>query len=208
MTSVDKAAIMWSIGIVAAFMGIAFAAQGMQESGQSFTAPVSSEPMEIEEETPRADPFADEAAQVKASSGEKEVMIEETVTIEEESTTPEEPAVTVTAPTIEPVPEMTGPQTVTVSLPAGTAVPGCEETDACYVPSSVSINVGDTVSWSNDDTAAHTVTSGSPTGGPDGIFDSSLFMAGTTYEHTFNDAGSYDYFCMVHPWMKGSVQVS
>ena len=95
----------------------------------------------------------------------------------------------------------------TVSLPAGTSVPGCEETDACYTPSSVSIGVGETVTWSNDDTAAHTVTSGTASGGLDGIFDSSLFAAGTTFSHTFEEEGTFDYFCMVHPWMIGNVIV-
>jgi plastocyanin len=33
-------------------------------------------------------------------------------------------------------------------------------------------------------------------------------MSGTTYENTFNDAGSFDYFCIVHPWMAGIVHVS
>ena len=95
----------------------------------------------------------------------------------------------------------------TVSLPEGTSVPGCEETDACYVPSSVSVGVGETVTWSNDDTAAHTVTSGTASGGPDGVFDSSLFAAGTTFSHTFEEEGTFDYFCMVHPWMVGAVTV-
>ena len=95
----------------------------------------------------------------------------------------------------------------TVSLPAGTSVPGCEETDACYIPSSVSIGVGETVTWSNDDTAAHTVTSGTASGGPEGVFDSSLFAAGTTFSHTFEEEGTFDYFCMVHPWMVGNVIV-
>ncbi len=95
----------------------------------------------------------------------------------------------------------------TVSLPEGTSVPGCEETDACYIPSSVSVGVGETVTWSNDDTAAHTVTSGTASGGPDGIFDSSLFAAGTTFSHTFEEEGAFDYFCMVHPWMVGNVIV-
>ncbi|MCH6571973.1 MAG: hypothetical protein IH780_05365, partial [Thaumarchaeota archaeon] len=49
---------------------------------------------------------------------------------------------------------------------------------------------------------------GTPSDGPDGTFDSSLFMAGTTFEHTFDEAGTYDYFCMVHPWMTGTVQVN
>ena len=109
----------------------------------------------------------------------------------------------------EPEPEpAAGPQTVVVTVPAGTSVPGCEETNECYLPPSVSVNVGDTVSWDNVDTAAHTVTSGTPADGPDGLFDSSLLMGGATFEVTFDTAGSYDYFCMVHPWMIGDVQVS
>ena len=44
--------------------------------------------------------------------------------------------------------------------------------------------------------------------GPDGIFDSSLVMAGSSFSHVFEEAGSYDYFCMVHPWMAGMVMVS
>ena len=98
--------------------------------------------------------------------------------------------------------------TGTVSLPEGSGVPGCEENNMCYIPADISISVGDTVTWSNDDTAAHTVTSGLASEGPDGNFDSSLFMAGNTYEVTFDEAGEYPYFCMVHPWMTGTVTVS
>jgi plastocyanin len=102
----------------------------------------------------------------------------------------------------------TGPMTVEVSIPTGTSVPGCEETNKCFIPSSVSIMKGDTVVWSNDDSAAHTVTSGSPADGPSGMFDSSLLIGGKSFEHTFDSSGSVDYFCMVHPWMTGSIQVS
>ncbi len=101
-----------------------------------------------------------------------------------------------------------GPQTVTVTLPAGTSVPGCEETNECFIPESITINAGDTVSWENTDTAAHTVTSGTAADGPDGTFDSSLLMGGATFEVTFDESGSNDYFCMVHPWMVGNVQVN
>jgi len=94
-----------------------------------------------------------------------------------------------------------------VGVPVGTSVPGCEETNECWDPNEISIGVGETVTWSNDDTAAHTVTSGSPEAGPDGTFDSSLFLAGTTFAHTFDAEGTYDYFCMVHPWMQGQVIV-
>ncbi len=99
--------------------------------------------------------------------------------------------------------------TASVSAPAGTSVPGCEETNECYIPYDVSIDVGGEVTWSNDDSAAHTVTSGTPEEGPDGFFDSSLFMAGTTFSVKFDDftPGEYPYFCMVHPWMQGIVTV-
>ena len=97
---------------------------------------------------------------------------------------------------------------VTVSLPPGSAIPGCEETQECYIPYMITVNPGDEVVWSNDDTAAHTVTSGTPAEGHDGLFDSSLFMAATTFSHTFDTIGEYDYFCMVHPWMVGQVFVT
>ena len=99
--------------------------------------------------------------------------------------------------------------TATVTNAPGSSVPGCEETaDGCFVPSMVTIDVGGEVTWENNDTAAHTVTSGTPTGGPDGHFDSSLVMAGSSFSHTFDAAGSFDYFCMVHPWMQGMVMVT
>nr|MCS5528337.1 plastocyanin/azurin family copper-binding protein [Nitrosopumilus sp.] len=100
------------------------------------------------------------------------------------------------------------PKTVIVDIPTGTSVPGCETTNACFSPTMVSINAGDTVEWVNEPTAAHTVTGGSPATGPSGVFDSSLLMANANYAFTFDEAGSYDYFCMVHPWMVGSVSVN
>ena len=96
---------------------------------------------------------------------------------------------------------------VIVSTPQGTSVPGCETTNECFIPYEVTIDVGGVVTWSNDDSAAHTVTSGSAADGPSGVFDSSLFMAGTTFSHTFESVGESPYFCMVHPWMEGIVTV-
>ncbi len=97
--------------------------------------------------------------------------------------------------------------TAAVSTPAGTSVPGCETTNECFIPYEVTVDVGGVVTWSNDDTAAHTVTAGSAGDGPSGVFDSSLFMAGTTFSHTFEAEGEFVYFCMVHPWMEGIVTV-
>ncbi|MDH5698087.1 MAG: PEFG-CTERM sorting domain-containing protein [Nitrosopumilus sp.] len=96
---------------------------------------------------------------------------------------------------------------VSVSLPQGSSIPGCEETNECFLPYMVTVNPGDEVVWSNDDSAAHTVTSGAVPNA-DGLFDSGIFMAGTTFSHTFDTLGKYDYFCVVHPWMVGQVFVT
>ena len=99
------------------------------------------------------------------------------------------------------------PMPATVSVAIGSALPGCEDADECYLPFETSVAMGGTVSWVNNDAAAHTVTSGVVALGPDEIFDSSLFMAGNTFEFTFEDAGTFDYYCQVHPWMTGVVNV-
>ena len=193
MAGIDKAAIAFSIVIVAIGVGFAFYMNGVQESGSFISAPTVTTKT-VESETQK-DPFSDLAEKVKEESS----MVED-VGMEE---TPEE------EPMIDETPEEpTGPQTHVVDIPAGTSVPGCEETNACYLPADITINAGDTVEWINVDTAAHTVTGGSPADGPSGVFDSSLVMADATYAFTFEDAGIYNYFCMVHPWMLGSVTVN
>ena len=100
------------------------------------------------------------------------------------------------------------PMSLIVSLPTGSGIPGCDETNECFLPYDGTVAKGATVTWSNDDSAAHTVTSGTPSDGHDGLFDSGLFMSGSDYEFTFEDAGTYDYFCMVHPWMIGIINVN
>ena len=101
-----------------------------------------------------------------------------------------------------------GTETHIVETAMGSGAPGCETSNACYLPQDITINAGDTVTWDNVDNAAHTITGGSPANGPSGEFDSSLLMAKGVFSHTFDDAGYYDYFCMVHPWMIGSVTVN
>lgn len=97
---------------------------------------------------------------------------------------------------------------VDVSIPAGSSTQGCETTNECYVPSEVTIDAGSEVVWTNDDSASHTVTSGDiKNGGPDGNFDSGLFLSGQTFSNTFEEEGEFPYFCLVHPWMEGMVIV-
>ena len=95
------------------------------------------------------------------------------------------------------------PMSVSIENAIGSSTPGCEPD--CFIPNKATIAVGGTVSFVNGDTAPHTSTSGSPADGPDGVWDSSLVMPGSSYDTTISSAGSYDYFCMVHPWMTGTI---
>lgn len=105
------------------------------------------------------------------------------------------------------IPAFADHSTVEVSIPDGSSTPGCEKSKECYTPSEVTVDVGSEVMWSNDDSASHTVTSGNPTDGTDGIFDSGLFLSGQTFSHKFEESGEFPYFCLVHPWMEGTVIV-
>ena len=95
------------------------------------------------------------------------------------------------------------PMSISIENAIGSSTPGCEPD--CFIPNKATIAVGGTVSFVNGDTAPHTSTSGSPADGPDGVWDSSLVMPGSSYDTTISSAGSYDYFCMVHPWMTGRI---
>ena len=94
-------------------------------------------------------------------------------------------------------------------LPAdGSGVPGCEETaDGCYIPTTATVDVGGVVIMSNTDTVAHTYTSGTPESGPDNIFNTSLLLVGDSFEWSPDTVGEYPYFCIVHPWMMGTIIV-
>src|SRR5215211_1795148 len=85
-------------------------------------------------------------------------------------------------------------------------------TDTAYQPNPIQVSVGNTVTWTNNDSQPHTVTSGS-NGQPDNKFNSSpnfspLLNPGQTFSFTFTQAGTYPYFCMLHPNMVGTVSVS
>ena len=73
-----------------------------------------------------------------------------------------------------------------VTIPSGTFTPGCETTNSCYVPYQIQVNPGKSVTWYNDDSVLHTVTSGIPADGPDGLFASGVFTGGNTFSYTFN----------------------
>ena len=97
-------------------------------------------------------------------------------------------------------------ESFTVDLCVG----GASQDNKCfYVPEKIMINVGDTVIWTNSDSATHTVTSGD-VNDPNTwglILESGLGKAGSTFEHTFDTAGEYPYLCQLHPWAVGKVVV-
>ncbi len=86
-----------------------------------------------------------------------------------------------------------------------------------YDPPVISITVGDTITWYNDDREGHTITSGEGSGRfgwmndnfgtPDGDFDSERFMPGESWAIKFEESGTFSYFCTIHPWMEGVVIV-
>ena len=84
--------------------------------------------------------------------------------------------------------------------------PGCEEADRCYIPSVITIDSGNQVTWMNEDSAFHSVTSGFY-GEPSDLFDSGHLDPYELFTFNFDDKGTYDYFCTLHPWMKGQVIV-
>ena len=87
-------------------------------------------------------------------------------------------------------------------------VPGSSSltTDA-FQPNPIPVGVGDTVTWTNDDSQPHTATSGEAVT-PDGRFDSGIMAPAATFDFTFTEAGEYPYFCLLHPNMVGTVSVS
>jgi plastocyanin len=74
--------------------------------------------------------------------------------------------------------------------------------DIKFDPSEVTVKAGDTVTWTNEDSVGHDVTGDDfKSGDPGGIGD------GDTFEHTFDEAGTFKYVCTVHPGMEGTVKV-
>lgn len=80
---------------------------------------------------------------------------------------------------------------------------GLNRSSLGYAPDVVRLVIGvnNTVVWTNDDNVTHTVTS------TKGVFDSGLMAPGQSWNYTFKYPGTFDYYCTLHPWMKGEVIV-
>jgi len=104
----------------------------------------------------------------------------------------------------------TAPGTTSTEEPSGNApAPSGEAVRAAkvrivesfYDPDPVTIQVGGKVIWQNEDTAPHTATA------DDGSFDTGMIEEGKIKSETFKEAGTYSYFCEIHPAMHGTVEV-
>ena len=93
-----------------------------------------------------------------------------------------------------------------VIMPTKVSRPGCGEDNRCYIPSLIVIEKGKQVTWVNEDSAFHSITSGFYDI-PTDLFDSGHLDPFESYTLTFDETGTYDYFCTLHPWMKGQVVV-
>lgn len=88
-----------------------------------------------------------------------------------------------------------------------------------FMPDTLHVRTGDTVTWRNDEPVTHTVTSGRVTGvdkttglragaKPDGLFDAKLTGMGDTFSYTFEKAGTYSYYCDIHFGMYAHIVVT
>ena len=90
------------------------------------------------------------------------------------------------------------------ATPAASPVAGAAAVriaNLAFDPATITVPVGSTVTWSNDDVTPHTVTA------VDGQFDSGIFDPGASFSFTFSEAGTFAYQCLLHPNMQGSVVV-
>ncbi len=95
---------------------------------------------------------------------------------------------------------------VDVIMPTKVSRPGCEIEDTCYIPSTITISTGEEVSWQNQDSAFHSVTSGEY-GSASELFDSGYMDPDEIFIVQFTESGVYNYHCTLHPWMEGQVIV-
>src|SRR3954470_4327175 len=92
------------------------------------------------------------------------------------------------------------PKKKVIAIAAASA--GVTISDFQFAPGNVTVNVGDTVPWSNNGPTGHSATA------TNGSFDTGVLEKGSSGSHTFSQAGTFSYFCKPHPFMKGTITVA
>jgi plastocyanin len=103
------------------------------------------------------------------------------------------------------MPPMSGPPSGSSASPTNSAPVAGDAVSIdnfAFVPATLSVKVGSTVTWTNHDEEPHTVAAS------DGSFKSPGMGAQATYSHTFPTAGKFDYVCSIHPYMHATVEVT
>ncbi|MBT3474845.1 MAG: hypothetical protein HN452_04495 [Thaumarchaeota archaeon] len=93
-----------------------------------------------------------------------------------------------------------------ITIPVKAARPACGPHPECYIPSYYVTKLDEPVIWKNEDSAFHSVTSGSY-GEPDGMFDSGHIDPYGIFSYKFEEIGMHPYYCTLHPWMAGNIKV-
>ncbi|MFB5611192.1 MAG: hypothetical protein ACE5RT_05235, partial [Nitrosopumilaceae archaeon] len=96
--------------------------------------------------------------------------------------------------------------TAQVEITHDASSPICKDEESCYTPVEAKVLEGGHVIWTNFDSFIHTVTSGTPELGPDDKFDG-ILMPGESFQVQFENSGVYRYYCVIHPWAIGMVNV-
>ncbi|MBC8251963.1 MAG: hypothetical protein H8E89_10300 [Candidatus Nitrosopelagicus sp.] len=93
-----------------------------------------------------------------------------------------------------------------ITIPVKAARPACGPHPECYIPSYYVAKLSEPVTWKNEDSAFHSVTSGNYEN-PDGMFDSGHLDPYEIFSYKFEEPGMYPYYCTLHPWMAGQIKV-
>ena len=142
------------------------------------------------EEAPAPPPEAAPAPEQPAPAPEQSAPAPE-----QPAPAPEQPAAA-PAPPEEPAPKRKERTSARAAASGSVAI-----SDFQFTPAQITIDQGDSVTWTNNGPTAHSATA------PDGSFDTGIFPAGQSRSHTFNDAGTFSYICTPHPNMHGTIVV-
>ncbi|HEX7032949.1 MAG TPA: multicopper oxidase domain-containing protein [Nitrososphaera sp.] len=90
-------------------------------------------------------------------------------------------------------------ETSTILIPQDS---GTKTSGKTFTPQAALVSPGETVTWTNNDPVPHTVDS------KDGSISSGYIAKGQSFQYTFAEPGTYEYYCSLHPWMVGSIRVA
>lgn len=96
------------------------------------------------------------------------------------------------------------PLSAEITIPNGNAE---QSNTGFFIPLNLQVAVGTTVVWINDDNVMHTIQSQNDAGEPTGLFNSDVLTTGERFAFKFEESGTYNYYCTLHPWRVGQVSI-